>query len=120
MAKEGLPTADSDRPSTGGSLFARMLRPLSALAIWARAKPLLAALTVFPAMAAIIVSAVALTLAFRGSDRPAYMRQLAQALAQLDAGDLPAARRLAAALLVSTTTGFEEQGGPYYVLGADT
>src|SRR5262245_29709213 len=120
MAKEGLPTADSDRPSTGGSLVARMLRPLSALAIWARAKPLLAALIVVPAMAAIIVSAVALTLAFRGSDRPAYMRQLAQALAHLDAGDLPAARRLAAALLVSTTTGFEEQGGPYYVLGAAT
>src|SRR5262245_2098839 len=120
MAREAQPSVKAEGPPSGGSIAARFLRPLAALPAWARAHPLRPALLLLAAAVTMIGAMSGLTLALSGPGRPAYLRQLGQALAHLDAGDLPAARRLAADLLAHPTVGFEDQGGPYYVLGAVT
>ena len=69
---------------------------------------------------AIIGGGPGLTLALWPAERPAYMRQLAQAFAKYDSGDRREARRLAADLLTSPEAAFGDQGGAYYILGAIT
>src|SRR5262245_19891291 len=107
------PAQGSAAPPAPGWLARLQSLPRRAVATSRRALAVLGSLAV-----AIIGVAAGLTLALWPAERPAYMRQLAQAFAKFDAGERREARRLAADLLANQEAAFADQGGAYYILGA--
>lgn len=119
MAKPRQPApaeANSSRPGWTARFFDNARQ----FAFWLRKNPVRGGITLLAACAVLGCVILSTMLSMRGPDKAARDRQLAEALKQLDAGNLRQARQLTSELSRCKTLTYQEHGGPLLIRGVIT